>query len=327
MAKIGNLTFEISANIIGLQEDMSRANNIVKKSVEQINTALGTIEKSASLIGVTDLINKFEGIYDATIKDTTSLNDLSGIAAATGENLSQLTLVSKLTGTSMDSMAESALRLNETLALKGGENNDATLALKALGVASKDSSDELESSIDILIDMGKSMSNFKDDADKAGNASILFSKSASESLKILKEIGKQPPFPTSLTKEQIGTADTYKDSDNTFTSTKQKSNSEAAIKGTRLGTDEMDTGQTRSISTLKDVQSPTLNYDINKKKMSEDFDLTLRMLKKYGYLHNLSESLLYYRLHDKQVTHNGGEGGSSYWNEIRNKIVNDLINN
>jgi hypothetical protein len=69
------------------------------------------------------------------------------------------------------------------------------------------------------------------------------------------------------------------------------------------------------------------NYDINKKKMSEDFDLTLRMLKTYGYLHNLHEPLLYYRLHDKQVTHNGGEGGSSYWNEIRNEIINDLINN
>jgi mannosyltransferase OCH1-like enzyme len=38
------------------------------------------------------------------------------------------------------------------------------------------------------------------------------------------------------------------------------------------------------------------NYDINKKKMSEDFELTLRMLKTYGYLHNLNESLLYYRI-------------------------------
>jgi hypothetical protein len=68
------------------------------------------------------------------------------------------------------------------------------------------------------------------------------------------------------------------------------------------------------------------NYDINKKKMSEDFELTLRMLKKYGYIHNLNESLLYYRLHDKQVTHKGSEEGTLYWNDIRNKIINDLIN-
>lgn len=67
------------------------------------------------------------------------------------------------------------------------------------------------------------------------------------------------------------------------------------------------------------------NYDINKKKMSEDFDLTLRMLKKFGYLHNLTETLLYYRLHKNQVTHNGGQGGSSYWYNIRNDIINDLI--
>jgi GT2 family glycosyltransferase len=67
------------------------------------------------------------------------------------------------------------------------------------------------------------------------------------------------------------------------------------------------------------------NYDINKMRMTEDFELILRMVQKYGYLHNLSESLLFYRIHDKQVTHNGGKEGRLYWNEIRNKIINDFI--
>lgn len=68
------------------------------------------------------------------------------------------------------------------------------------------------------------------------------------------------------------------------------------------------------------------NYDINKMRNTEDFDLILRMLKKYGYLHNFSEVLLYYRLHENQVTHNGGKEGRLYWNVIRDKIINDLIN-
>ncbi len=68
------------------------------------------------------------------------------------------------------------------------------------------------------------------------------------------------------------------------------------------------------------------NYDINKQRMTEDFELTLRMLKTHGYLHNLNESLLYYRLHDKQVTHQGGAEGSEHWKTIRLEIINKLVN-
>ena len=68
------------------------------------------------------------------------------------------------------------------------------------------------------------------------------------------------------------------------------------------------------------------NYDKFKNKMIEDFDLELRMLKKFGVVYNLSEALLYYRLHDKQVTHNGGTEGRNFWSEVRLKLISDLIN-
>jgi len=68
------------------------------------------------------------------------------------------------------------------------------------------------------------------------------------------------------------------------------------------------------------------NYDANKSRMIEDFEMSLRMLKKYGCLVNLNESLLYYRLHDKQVTNNGGAEGRDYWQKIRLKLIDELIN-
>lgn len=68
------------------------------------------------------------------------------------------------------------------------------------------------------------------------------------------------------------------------------------------------------------------NYDVNKSRMTEDFDLTLRMLKMHGYIHNLNESLLYYRLHDNQVTHQGGIEGPSHWHKIRTELIQKLIN-
>jgi hypothetical protein len=67
------------------------------------------------------------------------------------------------------------------------------------------------------------------------------------------------------------------------------------------------------------------NYDSTKSRMTEDFELSLRMLKKYGYIHNLEEPLLKYRLHEEQVTHNGGTEGRTHWHEIRLKLIQELI--
>jgi GT2 family glycosyltransferase len=68
------------------------------------------------------------------------------------------------------------------------------------------------------------------------------------------------------------------------------------------------------------------NYDVNKSRMTEDFELTLRMVKTHGYIHNLSEALLYYRLHENQVTHQGGIEGPAHWHKIRVELINELMN-
>lgn len=44
------------------------------------------------------------------------------------------------------------------------------------------------------------------------------------------------------------------------------------------------------------------NYNKDNKLPSEDFELELKLLKKYGKLYNIPEVLLYYRLHDEQIT-------------------------
>ncbi len=67
------------------------------------------------------------------------------------------------------------------------------------------------------------------------------------------------------------------------------------------------------------------NYDANKLRMTEDFDLTLRLLKQCAFLYNSPDVLLYYRSHDNQVTHNGGLEGREYWMKNRNQLIEDLV--
>lgn len=72
------------------------------------------------------------------------------------------------------------------------------------------------------------------------------------------------------------------------------------------------------------------NYDPKYNKI-EDFELMLRVLKKYKYIHNLDDTLLYYRIHDQQVTHNGyGSEREKFHKqrlELMDKLINSIVNN
>jgi GT2 family glycosyltransferase len=66
------------------------------------------------------------------------------------------------------------------------------------------------------------------------------------------------------------------------------------------------------------------NYDPKFTKV-EDFELMLRILKEYKYIHNMKDTLVYYRLHDEQTTHNGCTEGHQYWHKRRTELINNII--
>lgn len=67
------------------------------------------------------------------------------------------------------------------------------------------------------------------------------------------------------------------------------------------------------------------NYNNSLHSMCEDYELVLRVLKKYKKVNNMDDVLLYYRIHDKQLTHNGGKEGREYWNEYRKNLISKII--
>ena len=73
------------------------------------------------------------------------------------------------------------------------------------------------------------------------------------------------------------------------------------------------------------------NYNKELKQMAEDFELELKMLKTHGFIYNMPDILLAYRCHSEQVTSgaiakNNGPAHSQYWKNVRNNIINNLIN-
>ena len=67
------------------------------------------------------------------------------------------------------------------------------------------------------------------------------------------------------------------------------------------------------------------SYDSSIHSMCEDFDLILRVLKKYGKIYNIPQVVLKYRLHPGQLTFNGGVKGGEYWKNVRNKMIEDIL--
>ena len=67
------------------------------------------------------------------------------------------------------------------------------------------------------------------------------------------------------------------------------------------------------------------NYNNKTRNMIDDFELELKLLKKYKIIYNIPEVLLFYRLHPGQLTHNGGIDGPQKWQDIRNKLIQDII--
>lgn len=51
------------------------------------------------------------------------------------------------------------------------------------------------------------------------------------------------------------------------------------------------------------------NYNIHRNRIVENFELILKVLKKYNKIYNIPEVLVYYRLHNDQLTHKRGNEG------------------
>lgn len=66
------------------------------------------------------------------------------------------------------------------------------------------------------------------------------------------------------------------------------------------------------------------NYDENLKNPYEDLDLELRLLKKFGFVCNLQEKLLYYRIHQNQITWTN-RNNSKTNNELKTALIEKII--
>jgi hypothetical protein len=67
------------------------------------------------------------------------------------------------------------------------------------------------------------------------------------------------------------------------------------------------------------------NYNETSHSLYEDFEVELKLLKKFGKVYNIQENLVYYRIHGEQVTANNICSKPEIINYRNNFITNLLL--
>lgn len=134
-----------------------------------------------------------------------ALNDLSDATGSTIENISALEDVARRSGTGLDTVSTSLIKLNQALAT-AKPGSDAEKAINAIGLSVKElkTLDPSEAFRQIAV----ALSGYDDDANKARLTQELFGKSLKDVAPLLKDLAAQSKLAATVTTEQAQAAET-----------------------------------------------------------------------------------------------------------------------
>jgi hypothetical protein len=203
---LATLSIDLVAKLASFEADMGKAARAAEKTASQISGAFGLIKSAAgglvAGIGVGGLV----AFTRSTVDALDALNDVKDATGASIENISALEDVAVRTGTTLDVVTGSLIKLNQTLgAAKEGSAQAA--ALQAIGL----SAEELRrlDPAEALRQTAVALAGFADDGNKARLVQELFGKSLREVAPFLGDLAKQTELVGKVTAEQVAEAEKF----------------------------------------------------------------------------------------------------------------------
>ena len=187
-------------------EGATRAQQGMEKGMGTLGTAAGFLR--AQMVALVGSFTFAAGVaYVRQVTDALdALNDVKDATGASIENISALEGVAMRTGTSLDVVTTSMVKLNEVLN-KAKPGSDQALALKAIGLEAEElrKLDPAEA----LRRVAVALSNYADDGNKARIVQGLFSKSIREMAPFLADLAEQTKLVGKVTAEQAAEAEKF----------------------------------------------------------------------------------------------------------------------
>lgn len=197
---IATLTVDIQAKLAKFEADMGRMSHIVDKSANRLASAMRGLGAAVSFGAIA---TGFERLVDSAA----ALDDMAEKTGASVEELSKLEQVARISGTSLDVVETSLIRLAKALHSTDEESKGADKALKAIGL----SVDELKG-LDTAVALQKvaaALVQYEDGAGKTAVAMDLLGKSGAQALPYLKDLAEAGEVNATLTKEQAAAAEKF----------------------------------------------------------------------------------------------------------------------
>lgn len=187
-------------------EGATRAQQGMEKGMGTLGTAAGFLR--AQMVALVGSFTFAAGVaYVRQVTDALdALNDVKDATGASIENISALEGVAMRTGTSLDVVTTSMVKLNEVLN-KARPGSDHALALKAIGLEAEElrKLDPAEA----LRRVAVALSNYADDGNKARIVQSFFSKSIREMAPFLADLAEQTQLVGKVTAEQAAEAEKF----------------------------------------------------------------------------------------------------------------------
>lgn len=206
---IGSLVITMSADMAELKKGMDDAKTSVGSAMEHINGAIDKTVLALGALGFATSIGSIKDMMMSTIDAAAALNDLSQKTNVSVDSLSGLKSAAKLSGTSIDDVANGLVKLSKSMGDAEDDTSKAAITFSALGVSVKDASGNLKGADQVMLDVAIALQGFKDDANKTTAVLNIFGKSGADLSPMLADLAEKGNLNGKITAEQAQQAENF----------------------------------------------------------------------------------------------------------------------
>lgn len=206
---LGTLTLDVVANIGGYTRGLDAAEREAKKRAAAIEKAFdgAFVAIGAGFAAMASAGAAALAIVNQQAEAIAGYQDLAEKIGDTAEAIASLQTAASVSGTSLDTVATAANKLNNVLAEGGSGAEDAAKALEAIGIAVDDFIKL--SPVERIDAVAKALNNFSEGSEKSVIAMQLFGRAGAELLPFFNDLADGSERNIRLTQEQIDAADAY----------------------------------------------------------------------------------------------------------------------
>jgi phage-related protein len=158
------------------------AANSLTSRIGPLGGALGALAPVATVGGLAALVGK-------TIEAGDALNDMSQRTGVSVEALAKFKKAAATSGTDIDAVASSLVKLSKGLFNIGGKGDKVGPALERLGISAKDAAGNLKTADQITLEVANAFKAMPDGVEKTATALDLFGKAGANMIPMLNEGG------------------------------------------------------------------------------------------------------------------------------------------